>query len=43
MTTITVETLRDNGWLQQNNAIGGVWCSADDGKRHDVNDPAPAL
>jgi succinate-semialdehyde dehydrogenase/glutarate-semialdehyde dehydrogenase len=42
MTRITVETLKADGWLKQNNAIGGVWRDADDGKRHDVTDPATA-
>lgn len=40
MTPITVETLKSGGWLRQQVAIGGVWRCANDGKRHDVADPA---
>src|ERR1700761_2843258 len=40
MTPIAVETLKADGWLKQNLAIGGVWRDADDGKRHNVTDPA---
>ena len=33
-------TLKAEGWLREQNAIGGAWRDADDGRRYDVADPA---
>jgi len=35
-----LDTLKSNGWLREQNAIGGTWQDAETSKRHDVTDPA---
>jgi succinate-semialdehyde dehydrogenase/glutarate-semialdehyde dehydrogenase len=35
-----LDTLKSNGWLREQNAIGGTWQDAETGKRYDVTDPA---
>ncbi|WP_225032203.1 NAD-dependent succinate-semialdehyde dehydrogenase [Paraburkholderia sp. XV] len=40
MTDKSIANLRADGWLRQNNAIGGEWHAADSGKTCDVTNPA---
>ena len=35
-----LDTLKSNGWLREQNAIGGTWQDAETGKRYDVTGPA---
>ncbi len=40
MTVTILEALKADGWLRQDNAIGGAWRDAATGDRYDVSDPA---
>lgn len=35
-----LQTLRTDGWLREDNAIGGAWLGADSGESHEVANPA---
>ena len=40
MTGDLLDRLKAEGWLRQQNAIGGIWCDAADGRKYDVTNPA---